>query len=363
MPKHSQKRDHDGVFARPDSAFWWISFVNRSGQTTRRSSGIRRSEDPRKDKARLVRAQWIMNEPHQPAKEDVVGGAPLSFDKLLLAYLDGPSLLKRSARRDRTSAKQLFPFFTGFLIAELKGADIRQYIGHRMTAGPSTASVNRELALLQTAINWARKEWDLDLPNPVQGRKLPEPPPRTRWLTHEEADQFLAASEGIPRAEHLPDFIRLGLNTGLRSGEMLKLNWNRVDLNQRLIYLGAADQKNKRMGSVPLNRSAIQALENRRRFCELHCNDSPWVFCDRRGARIGDVKKSFATAARRANLYNVRPHDLRRTFGSWLTQLGTPIQWVSALLRHSDIRVTDKVYAHLSPTTLRDTVDRLERYF
>jgi len=54
-----------------------------------------------------------------------------------------------------------------------------------------------------------------------------------------------------------------------------------------------------------------------------------------------------------ANLENVHPHDLRRTFGSWLVQSDVPIQTVSALLRHSDIRVTVKVYAHLAPENLR----------
>ncbi|MEW6039268.1 MAG: tyrosine-type recombinase/integrase [Pseudomonadota bacterium] len=52
--------------------------------------------------------------------------------------------------------------------------------------------------------------------------------------------------------------------------------------------------------------------------------------------------------------------DLRRTCGSWLVQAGRPIHEVSALLRHSDIRVTDKVYAHLAPENLRAAVQTLE---
>ena len=59
---------------------------------------------------------------------------------------------------------------------------------------------------------------------------------------------------------------------------------------------------------------------------------------------------------RRAGLEDTHPHDLRRTFGSWLVQAGVSIQAVSALLRHSDIRITDRVYAHLSPESLREAV-------
>jgi len=83
------------------------------------------------------------------------------------------------------------------------------------------------------------------------------------------------------------------------------------------------------------------------------------VFSNRECERIAKVHKSFASAVRAAGLGDVHPHDLRRTFGSWLVQAGVPIQTVSALLRHSDIRVTDRVYAHLSLATLRDAVDVL----
>ena len=96
----------------------------------------------------------------------------------------------------------------------------------------------------------------------------------------------------------------------------------------------------------------------RARFRATYCPASPWVFCNHQGLRIGSVKKSFASAVRQAGLEDVHPHDLRRTFGSWLVQAGVSIQAVSALL-HSDIRITDRIYAHLSPESLREAVDVL----
>jgi integrase len=84
------------------------------------------------------------------------------------------------------------------------------------------------------------------------------------------------------------------------------------------------------------------------------------VCCDRRGNRIASIKKSFATAVRSAGLGDVHAHDLRRTCGSWLVQANVPIHHVSALLRHSDIRVTDRVYAHLAPENVRLGVQALE---
>jgi integrase len=58
---------------------------------------------------------------------------------------------------------------------------------------------------------------------------------------------------------------------------------------------------------------------------------------------------------------DVHPHDLRRTFGNWLVQAGADIRRVSELMRHSDIRVTASVYAHLAPGDLADAVEVLDR--
>lgn len=46
-------------------------------------------------------------------------------------------------------------------------------------------------------------------------------------------------------------------------------------------------------------------------------------------------------------LNDVYPHDLRRTFGSWLVQAGVGIERVSELLRHGDVAITARVHAHL----------------
>jgi integrase len=62
-----------------------------------------------------------------------------------------------------------------------------------------------------------------------------------------------------------------------------------------------------------------------------------------------------------AELNDVHPHDLRRTFGSWLVQAGVGIERVSALLRHGDVSITARVYAHLRPDDLADAAAILDR--
>jgi integrase len=274
----------------------------------------------------------------------------------MLHYLDGPSARKRDQERDRYSAKQLYPVFSGRELNTLGAADVSAYIQQRLREGVQPATINREIGLLSTALNWARTELEWEIPNPAQGRRLKEPEGRLRWISRQEADTLLGAAKSTP---HLLDFIQLGLHTGMRKGEMLELAWDRVDLAQGLIYLGSEHQKNGRHGSVPLNAVALDALQSRQRFGAKYCPGSPWVFCRRNGDRIENIKKSFATACRKAGLEDFHPHDLRHTCAAWLVQAGVSIREVAELLRHSNIQVTMR-YAHLAPDNVRSAVKKLE---
>ena len=71
----------------------------------------------------------------------------------------------------------------------------------------------------------------------MEGRKLQAPEARIRWLTQAEAAALILAAEAEPMAPHLADFIRLALNTGCRRGELLWMEWPRVDLQGRLMHL------------------------------------------------------------------------------------------------------------------------------
>jgi len=278
---------------------------------------------------------------------------------LMLAYLDGPSQQKRSKDRDEFSAKRLFPYFQGRELGGITAADVRGYIASRQANGVAPATISKEIGLLRTALNWARNELEWDIPNPFNGRKLKEPEGRIRWITREEALRLMESAKNEPKSPHLVDFIRLSLNTGMRRGEVLGLEWNRVDLKSNLVYLGASNQKNGKIGSVPLNNEAREAILSRRRFATTNCPNSQWVFSHEDGTRLGSVRKGFDGACRRVELIDFHPHDLRHTCAAWLVQAGVTIREVAELLRHSDIRVTMR-YAHLSPDNVRAAVKALE---
>jgi integrase len=358
--QQKRTRDQDGIYVRKDSPYWWASWIDGQGKAARRSTGVRKEDDPRQVEAKRVRAQFIAESLSAKPKR----GDERTFEDLMLAYMEGPGKLKKSHRRDGYACAKLAEVFSGRALDSITGSDVRAYIQHRQSQGIGAGGLNREIGLMSSATNWSRRELEWDIPNPWQSRKLPEPPPRNRWLTREEVARLLSAAEALPRAEHLPDFIRLGLYTGMRPGELMELAWRRVDLEcgkHGMIYFGVDDQKSERHGSIPLNQQAKLALLSRLRFREKWCPQAEAVFCNKSGQRIKDTRISFASAVQAAGLGgDVTPHILRHTFGSWLAQANVPILTISKLMRHSSIQVTARVYAHLAPATLADAVAVLD---
>ncbi len=343
MPKQTQR-----LFKKPNNKYWCADFTDASGRRVKRST---RTVDRKEAEALL--AKWKL-EVHRQAMWDEE--PTRLYDDLMLCYLQGPSTEKRAHQRDLYAAKRLTPFFQGKMLNELGAADIQAYIDRRRGEGVGPATINKELNLLSAALKYARQRLEWDIPNPVQGMRLKKSEGRVRWIGREEADRLIAEAIGV--RGYLPDFIQLGLNTGMRKGEMLGLTWDRVDLDQGMVYLTDRDQKNGKHGSIPLNDDAVDALKHRLEFRQQFCPQSSWVFAKRDGQRIADIKKGFKTACVKAGLDDFTPHDMRHTFAAWLVQGGVDIRVVCELLRHSSIEVTMR-YAHLSPRNVRDAVECL----
>ena len=346
-----RKKDQDGLYRRPDSLYWWASCIDESGKRTRRSTGAKSRKE-----AEALLAKWRLDTHRVRQWEEQ---PTRTFDELMLAYLRVLEAEKRDMERIRCSLKRLYSHFTEQTLNDMRAANVRFYIDQRRMDGVSNGTINRELGLLSAAINYARREWDWDIPNPVSGRKLREPEGRVKWISRADAQALIRCAESERKSPHLADFIRLALHTGCRKGELLKLDWSRVDLKAGLIYLEGVHTKSRRRRSVPINAVARSAITSRLRFRAETCPGSMWVFCDKHGRRIANVKTS-ATACRRAGIEDFRIHDLRHTCAAWLVSAGVPLAEVRDLLGHSSVEMTER-YAHLAPENVRAAVALLER--
>ena len=349
MPR---RKDQDGLYQRGDSPYWWASYTDPRGTRTRRST-----ETADRKEAEALLAKWKL-----AAHLEKQWDAPPShtFDEMMLNYLQETKSRKRSSERDQRCIAQLYPHFTGKDLSTLTVADIHAYRQARRVNGVKDPTIRRELAVFSAALGHANHCWGWTVNNPVKGHLPPDSEGRLRWLRPEEAQALIAAAADEPRAPHTADFIRLALHTGCRKNELLKLEWQRVDLHAGLFYLDTHHTKTRKRRTIPLNHEARTALLNRARFRAEHCPASPWVFCDKDGRQIINIRRAFETACRRTGLADFHIHDLRHTCAAWLVSNGVPLAEVRDLLGHASITMTER-YAHLAPENIRAAVAVLDR--
>lgn len=204
----------------------------------------------------------------------------------------------------------------------------------------SDGTLIRELVTLRAALSWAVKErW---IPSAPHVAVPSAPPSRDRWLTRQEAERLLAACE----APHIKVFVALALNTAARTGALLDLRWDQIDLAAGLIVLGRG-RGNKRRATVPINDVLRPVLVE----AMAAKGDEEHVVCFR-GGRVASIKVGFRAAARRAMLEGATPHVLRHTAATWMAQGGRPLEEIARFLGNR-AEMVEKVYAHHSPDYLR----------
>jgi integrase len=246
--------------------------------------------------------------------------------------------------------KSVLPFF-GDMRADLVPEEaVSAYIAKRRAAGINDGSIVAELKQLRASLHWAvRKNLIVKAPY-LHTPKTPEP--RDKRLTRKQAVQFLKAIEH----PHLRLFVIIALTTGARSQAILDLTWDRVHLSRRLIDLRDPDrtQPSKARPTVPINVTLTRAL------IEAKDNATTEHVIEWNGHRVGNIKEAFRTAAVRAGLPWITPHVLRHSAASWMAESGVPMAEIAQLLGHSDSRITERVYAKMSPTFLQGAANALE---
>ena len=189
---------------------------------------------------------------------------------------------------------------------------------------------------------------------------------RTRTLTDAEEMRLLASCSGRRTVEytrngknikanvaadnpHLKAIIFLGLDSGMRRGEILKLEWGDIDFGAGIIKILGTHTKTQKTRSVPMTNRTKEELLGLPNF-----RASGRVF------PFNDFKRSWATALKVAKIDGVTFHDLRRTFVTRLQSGGISIGIAAELAGHSRLETTQKHYTSTdNAAVIRDATDRI----
>ena len=278
---------------------------------------------------------------------DVVEKTKMTFDELSKQCLKFSKANNRPQvyRRYKIFTDNLLKVFSGKDIKDISAYDLEQYKVQRKHE-VSEATVNRELTYIKSMFNKAI-EWHYLKHNQLQAvRKFRESPGRLRYLNEEEIEKLINSC-----ADHLRPIVIMALNTGMRKGEILNLLWSDVDMKKGTLTIKKT--KNNEMRMVPINESLHNVLQSLKKG-----NHSQPVFVNENGKPFVEIKRSFATALRKARITDFRFHDLRHTFASRLVMAGVDIRTVQELMGHKDIRMTAR-YSHLSDAHLREAVNKV----
>jgi integrase len=218
-------------------------------------------------------------------------------------------------------------------MANLTAARIAAFRDERLKE-VSAGTVIRELAYLSAIINHARREWGINVPNPVQMVRKPQTPQsRARVITDEEVARLLQALEPVGRKNHwTKPAVQLALATAMRRGELLSLRWEHVDLQARTAFL--PDTKNGESRTVPLSSTAVQVLAG------LPRHISGVVL----PVRAFTLDAAFKRGLRHAGLNDLRFHDLRRTAITRMAEKLPNVIELAAVSGHKSLMVLKRYY-------------------
>ena len=235
-------------------------------------------------------------------------------------------------------------------VEDVRRADLAAL--HREVSAKTPIQANRALALLSKMLSLA-VAWEMRGDNPAIGIERNPENKRERFLTPPELARL---NEALSTHGHRAsaDAIRLLLLTGARRGEILGATWSQFDLEAGVWTKPAATTKQKKTHRVPLNAAALALLR------ELKARSTSSALFPGRGGNAfqGELKRSWASVCKAAQLEGLRLHDLRHSFASFLASSGLSLPTIGALLGHTQPATTHR-YAHLLDSALREATERV----
>ena len=216
---------------------------------------------------------------------------------------------------------------------------------------------NRMLQLARSIFAFAAREGWWTAPNPcvdpATGGMIAKHAEHHRIRILKDEEETRLGTALLAEAPLWRDLFGLALLTGRRMSAVCRMRWGDVDLGRRLWVAPREEMKGRKAAhGVPLDADAVALLKKRM----ATAGESEWVFpAVRSPGPVASWKTAWGRIRDAAGLggkdrsRRVRPHDLRRSWGSRLIEAGAPTVTVNTLLGNSpsSVSMTAKTYMHV----------------
>lgn len=301
--------------------------------------------DQAREKARELLASAALG--HDPAADRQKVKTMPTFGKWAETYLERVKLTKKAPKDDERYLAIATDAWKTTPLDQIEPEDVA---GVRQTLAKTKTQANRWHASVRACMEAARRSGYIRV-NPASGLKaFAENAPRARVLSPDEMQALLRAV-ALEEDLHARAALTILVETGARLSEVLRAKWEDFDLPAEEWRIPSP--KAGRPQVIPIAKSTAALL---RKLPQV----GDYVILGRTSDKPRhDLKGPWQRAMGRAELTKagIHVHDVRRTFGLAIAR-GAGLHVASKLLRHADVRVTEKVYAPLGIEDLRVALEK-----
>lgn len=366
-----KRGNNEGSISRRSDGLWEARITLEDGK--RKSFYAKTRQEAARKLAAALR--------DQEAGLPVVGGKQ-TVGQYLLSWLEAakPTIRERTWRRYESIVRiHIAPVIGSIAVTKLTAQQVQLLYAKKLEEGLSSTSVHHLHAVLHRAFDAALRlgviqRNVLDLVEVPRMRHH-----EMQTLSEEQAQHFLTVAYG----ERLEALYVVALATGMRQGELLGLHWRDVDLDGASLqvrttvhytkagYVFTEPKTKYSRRRIALSRIAVEALREHRtrQLTERLAAGSAWedmdlVFPNTVGKPIDGVnlvKYWFYPLLKRAELPQIRFHDLRHTAATLLLGRSINPKVVSEMLGHSHVSVTLGIYSHVMPHMQQQAADAMDQ--
>ncbi len=282
-----------------------------------------------------------------PAQDEKEARRGLTFKDLTRMYIERHGPRKKSIKNDESLINNHLTKWNNWKLTSISRGEVARVHGKVGETAPYSA--NRLVALIRKMFNladvWGFYEGD----NPATRIELFQEEKRERFIKKSE---FPALIEAL--GEEPNPFIRVAfitcLFTGARKTEVLSMKWSDLDFEECTWRI--PDTKAGHSHTLPIVKAVVSRLQELPRY-----QDNPHVFPgQRKGSHLVNISKAWKRVKERAELNDVRIHDLRRTLASWMAGSGTSLPIIGKVLNHSQPSTT-AIYSRLQVEAIRGPLE------
>ena len=259
--------------------------------------------------------------------------------------IDIPLLSHGRIKHVRSAIKDFDQFGT-YALDDFTADVLRKYHNHLITHMQIT-STSKNHGVIKKYVSRAHAD-GLMKKNPYAAFKIPAANIKRIYLEEDELNR-LRAYAGHPRLEKVRDIFLFMINTGMGYSDMASLTPDHIVEANKTMYLIKKRQKTDVTQTVPLFDEALQLIAKH--------SDGKKLFPSISGQKLNQYLKELATLCQITK--EITSHTARHTFATLLITRGVPMESVSVMLGHSNLKTT-AIYGQIISRKLSKDLERLD---